>query len=69
MPPMVAVTGFFLDLHNQMVAADGGDPNAAPDELQPLGNAPFPFAGDLLDRPAIFSKPITRLVARRVSNS
>jgi len=59
----------FLELHNQMVAADGGDPNAALDELQRLGYVPFSFAGDLLDRSTIFSKPITRVVARRVSNS
>ena len=59
----------FLELHNQMVAADGGDPNAALNELQRLGYAPFSYAGDLLDRPAIFGKPITRLVARRVSDS
>jgi FkbM family methyltransferase len=59
----------FLELHNQMVAADGGDPNAALDELQRLGYAPFSYTGDLLDRPAIFSKPITRLVARHASSS
>ncbi len=59
----------FLELHNHMVAADGGDPNAALNELQTLGYAPFSFAGEVLDRPAIFSKPITRVVARRVSNS
>jgi len=60
----------FLELHNQMVAADGGDPNAALDELQRLGYAPFSYTGeDVLDRPAIFSKPITRLVARHVSNA
>jgi FkbM family methyltransferase len=59
----------FLELHNHMVAADGGDPNAALDELHSLGYAPFSFAGVLLDRPAIFSKPITRLVARHQSNT
>ena len=59
----------FLELHNQMVAAEGGDPNAALDELQELGYAPFSFAGEALDRPAIFGKPITRLVAKRVSSS
>jgi FkbM family methyltransferase len=57
----------FLELHNHMVAADGGDPNAALEELKNLGYAPFSFAGDLLDRAAIFSKPITRLMARRVA--
>lgn len=59
----------FLELHNQMVAADGGDPNAALNELRSLGYAPFSFAGDEMDRPKIFSKPITRLVARRSSGA
>ena len=56
----------FLELHNQMVAAEGGDRDAALDELRELGYAPFSFAGDLLDRAAIFSRPITRVVARPV---
>jgi FkbM family methyltransferase len=55
----------FLELHNQMVAADGGDPHAALDELQRIGYAPFSFAGQELDRETIFRKPITRVVARR----
>lgn len=59
----------FLELHNQMVAADGGDPNAALDELQSVGYVPYSFASDLMDRPAIFSKPITRLVARHVDSN
>jgi FkbM family methyltransferase len=56
----------FLELHNEMVATDGGDPNAALEELQRLGYAPFSFMGALLDRADIFAKPITRVVARRV---
>jgi hypothetical protein len=56
----------FLELHNQMVAADGGDPNAALDELRRIGYAPFSFGGQELDRETIFRKPITRVVARRL---
>lgn len=59
----------FLELHNQMVAADGGDPNAALEELRGLGYAPFSFNGESLDRAAIFSKPITRMMARPASTS
>jgi FkbM family methyltransferase len=55
----------FLELHNEMVTADGGDPNAALDELQGLSYSPFSYGGVLLDRTHIFSKPITRVVARR----
>jgi hypothetical protein len=49
-----------------MVAADGGDPNAVLEELERFGYAPFSFAGALLERVAIFGKPISRVVARRV---
>jgi FkbM family methyltransferase len=57
----------FLELHNQMVQADGGDPNAALEELRILGYAAFSFEGAQLDRDAIFSKPISRVVCRRVA--
>ncbi|MGA2812632.1 MAG: FkbM family methyltransferase [Candidatus Acidiferrum sp.] len=50
----------FLELHNEMVAADGGDPYAALEELHKLGYAPFSYGGALLDRTHIFDKPITR---------
>ena len=56
----------FLELHNEMVAADGGDPDAALRDLQSMGYAPFSYAGDLLERSAILAKPLTRVVARRV---
>jgi FkbM family methyltransferase len=58
----------FLELHNQMVGTDGGDPNAALDELQTLGYATYSFAGDLLGRPAILNKPIARVVARPLAS-
>jgi FkbM family methyltransferase len=58
--------GLFLELHNQMVAADGGDPNAALDELENLGYGTFSFEGTLIDRSVLFRKPIIRVVARRV---
>jgi FkbM family methyltransferase len=56
----------FLELHNDMVAADGGDPDAALEELQSMGYAPFSYGGVLLDRSDIFRKPIARVVARRI---
>jgi FkbM family methyltransferase len=56
----------FIELHNEMLAREGGDPDAALQELQRMGYAPFSFAGALLERTAIFDKPISRVVARRV---
>jgi hypothetical protein len=56
----------FIELHNEMLAREGGDPGAALQELQSMGYAPFSFAGALLERTAIFDKPISRVVARRV---
>jgi FkbM family methyltransferase len=56
----------FLELHNEMVAVDGGDPSAALDELRRIGYAAFSLAGEELDRETIFKKPITRIVARRL---
>jgi FkbM family methyltransferase len=58
--------GLFLELHNQMVAAAGGDPNSALDELKNVGYETFAFDGTPIDRNVIFRKPITRVVARRV---
>lgn len=54
----------FLELHNQMIAADGGDPSAALDELDRLHYAAFDFGGRILDRARILDRPISRIVAR-----
>jgi FkbM family methyltransferase len=55
----------FLELHNEMIAADGGDPNATLDELVRLGYAAFDFDGKMLERGRILDKAISRVVARR----
>ena len=56
----------FLELHNEMIATDGGDPNLALDELDELGYQPFGLKGDLLERDLILKKPLIRIVATRV---
>jgi FkbM family methyltransferase len=56
----------FLELHNEMVRFEGGDPNAALDELAEAGYSSFALNGDAIDRRAILEKPIIRVVARSV---
>lgn len=56
----------FLELHNQMITTDGGDPNLALDELAKLGFRVFSIEGSLLERDVILRKPIVRVLAGRV---
>jgi len=55
----------FLELHNEMVTAEGGDPNLALDELAQLKYGTFTSEGNLLGRDAILQRPIIRIVAAR----
>jgi FkbM family methyltransferase len=55
----------FLELHNEIVARDGGDPNAALDELAQVGYVTFSLNGDPIGRAALLNKPIVRILAAR----
>jgi FkbM family methyltransferase len=55
----------FLELHNEMVTADGGDPNLALDELTQLRYETYALGGNSLRRDAILQRPIIRIVATR----
>jgi FkbM family methyltransferase len=55
----------FLELHNEMIRSEGGDPNSALDELARLGYEPFDLDDKIIGRNAVLSKPIIRVVARR----
>ena len=55
----------FLELHNQLVAANGSDPNEALDELESLGYETLALDGSPLDRNTIFREPIIRVLAKR----
>jgi FkbM family methyltransferase len=55
----------FLELHNEMVAADGGDPNAALEELAALGYHTFSLDGAHVGSKEILERPISRIVAKR----
>lgn len=55
----------FVELHNEMVAGDGRDPNAALDELAHYGYTTFSLEGAEISREAILRQPIVRVVAAR----
>ncbi|MGH9740606.1 MAG: FkbM family methyltransferase [Candidatus Acidiferrales bacterium] len=55
----------FLELHNEMVRSERGDPRAALEEITSLGFKTFSLAGCLLTPDEILSQPIIRLVAKR----
>jgi FkbM family methyltransferase len=56
----------FLELHNEILLANGGDPNAALNELESVGYQIFGIDGEPTSREVIFRKAITRVVARVV---
>lgn len=58
-------TLLFLEMHNEMIAAEGGDPSAALDELAALDYSTYTFDGRKLERKDILDTPIIRIVARR----
>jgi FkbM family methyltransferase len=55
----------FLELHNEMVASEGGDPNSALEELIALGYKMFSTGGESINTYEILKRPIIRVVARR----
>jgi len=55
----------YLELHNQMIAADGGDPNVTLNLLEQFGYTTFGLNGELIGRDSLLCKPIIRLVAKR----
>lgn len=57
----------FLELHNEMISFDGGDPSLALRELSLLGYQVFALNGDSLEQDFILQKPLIRIVATRSS--
>jgi FkbM family methyltransferase len=55
----------FLELHNEMVTSEGGDPHALLDMLDRLGYTTFSTDGEVIRRQAIVAKPIIRILAKR----
>jgi FkbM family methyltransferase len=59
----------FLELHNELVIADGRNPNEALDELQSLGYETLALDGSSLDRSAILRASIIRIIAERSASA
>jgi FkbM family methyltransferase len=59
----------FLELHNELVTADGRNPNEALDELQSLGYETLALDGSSLDRTAILRTSIIRIIAKRSASA
>jgi FkbM family methyltransferase len=55
----------FLELHNEMVISEGGDPRFPLDELARLGYATFALNGESISREAILSRSIIRIKASK----
>ncbi len=58
----------FIELHNELISLDGGNPYAALDELRDLGYGTFALDGSPLDRSLIVQQPLIRIVAIRSVN-
>jgi FkbM family methyltransferase len=57
----------FLELHNEMIIAAGGNPNLVLNELTQLGYETFAIKGNSLSRDTILQQPIIRIVAERAT--
>ena len=55
----------FLEIHNEMVMSEGGDPGNVLDELARIGYNTFGLRGEVIKRTAILKYPIARIVAKR----
>jgi hypothetical protein len=55
----------FLELHNEMVAAAGGNPGIAVEKFEELYYDIFATDGSAIDRNAILTRPIIRVIAKR----
>lgn len=55
----------FLEMHNEMITSEGGDPNLALNELDDLGYETFALRGNSLERDSILQTPLIRIVATR----
>ena len=59
----------FLELHNEMIRADGDDPASVLDDLAEMKYEELSINGVNADRDRILRMPICRLVARRLGTS
>jgi len=57
----------FIELHNHMVASEGGEPRLVLDELQSLGYQLLFCNGKLVDRATVLEKSIARIMTSRTT--
>ncbi len=57
----------FIELHTEMITAEGGDPGLALDELEQLGYETLALNGNPMERNAILQVPLIRIVAARAT--
>jgi len=55
----------FLELHNDMIRAEGEDPNSIAQELSSVGYVPFGCDGREIERASLAIDPIARVLFRR----
>jgi FkbM family methyltransferase len=55
----------FLELHNEMIRSEGGDPNRVLDDLAEMGYEMFSIDDVKIERTAALQMPICRLVGKR----
>jgi FkbM family methyltransferase len=54
----------FLELHNEMIRSEGGDPSCVLDDLAEMGYEMFSVGNVKIERSAILQMPICRLVGK-----
>ncbi len=54
----------FLELHNEMIRSEGGDPSCVLDDLAEMGYEVFSVGSVKIDRSAILQMPVCRLVGK-----
>jgi len=59
----------FVEIHNVMIAREGGDPVSVLNELDQNGYMSFFPGGEIVDRNNLLTKGVVRIVARRRSQN
>jgi FkbM family methyltransferase len=59
----------FLELHNEMIRSEGGDPGSVLDDLEEIKYEMFSIDDVRIDRIAVLQMPICRLVGKRRGGS
>jgi FkbM family methyltransferase len=55
----------FIELHNEIVASEGGNPRAALEELSQARYSTFALSGEVIERSTTLDRPIVRIIAQK----